>query len=209
MKKSLVIIIVAIAAVFAFASCKAVTVPAEEQASEQQAEAAVDETVEDAQPAEDEAVNETDFGARGALAAQEYTLEEMLEYAIQDEYLARQEYESIMEEYGEINPFANIIKAEEYHIELLTGLYDDYDLELPEDTAINYVVVPENLDLTYDIGVQAEIDNIAMYEKFLEQDLPDDVRAVFIELRDASENHLAAFEKGPRGAGQGNGNGNG
>ena len=205
MKKYLAIIIVLTAAVFAFASCKAETVPAEEQTSEPQAETAVDETLKDAQDAEDDTVTESDFGARGALAAQEYTLEEMLEYAIQDEYLARQEYESIMEEYGEQNPFANIITAEEYHIELLTGLYDDYGLELPEDTAIDYVVVPESLDLTYDIGVQAEIDNIAMYEKFLEQELPDDVRAVFIELRDASENHLAAFEKGPRGGGRGNG----
>ncbi len=205
MKKSLVIIIVVIAAVVAFASCKAETIPVDEQTTEQQTQAAVSEAAEDAQASEDASTNETDFGARGALAAQDYTLEAMLEYAIQDEYLARQEYESIIQEYGAINPFANIIKAEEYHIELLTGLYDDYDLTLPEDTAIDYVVVPESLDLTYEIGVQAEIDNIAMYEKFLEQDLPDDVRVVFTELRDASENHLAAFEKGPRGGGRGNG----
>ncbi len=205
MKKSLVIIIVVIAAVVAFASCKAETVPVDEQATEQHTQAAVSEAAEDAQTSEDASTNENDFGAQGALAAQGYTLEAMLEYAIQDEYLARQEYESIMKEYGAINPFANIIKAEEYHIELLTGLYDDYDFTLPEDTAIDYVVVPESVDLTYEIGVQAEIDNIAMYEKFLEQDLPDDVRVVFTELRDASENHLAAFEKGPRGGGRGNG----
>ena len=205
MKKSLVIIIVVIATVVAFASCKAETIPVDEKTTEQQTQAAVSEAAEDAQTSEDASTNENDFGAQGALAAQGYTLEAMLEYAIQDEYLARQEYESIMKEYGEINPFANIIKAEEYHIELLTGLYDDYDLTLPEDTAIDYVVVPESVDLTYEIGVQAEIDNIAMYEKFLEQDLPDDVRVVFTELRDASENHLAAFEKGPRGGGRGNG----
>jgi len=34
-----------------------------------------------------------------------------------------------------------------------------------------------------------------MYEQFLDADLSDDVRAVFIELRDGSKNHLAAFER--------------
>ena len=33
-----------------------------------------------------------------------------------------------------------------------------------------------------------------MYNLFLEQELPDDVRDVFIALRDASMKHLTAFE---------------
>ena len=38
--------------------------------------------------------------------------------------------------------------------------------------------------------VAGEVDNIAMYNKFLEQDIPDDVRATFTALRNASEGHL-------------------
>ena len=34
-----------------------------------------------------------------------------------------------------------------------------------------------------------------MYEAFLQQDLPQDVQDVFTALRDASQNHLAAFER--------------
>ena len=41
----------------------------------------------------------------------------------------------------------------------------------------------------------AEVKNIAMYEKFLDQDLPDDIRLVFANLMQASEKHLAAFER--------------
>jgi hypothetical protein len=44
-------------------------------------------------------------------------------------------------------------------------------------------------------GVQAEIDNIAMYDSFLQQTLPEDVKLVFVELRDASKNHLASFQR--------------
>jgi hypothetical protein len=42
--------------------------------------------------------------------------------------------------------------------------------------------------------VQAEIDNIAMYESFLEKELPADVAGLFAELKRASENHLRAFQ---------------
>ena len=34
-----------------------------------------------------------------------------------------------------------------------------------------------------------------MYEEFLKQDIPQDIKDTFIALRDASKNHLNAFEK--------------
>ncbi len=199
MKKSLIIIIIAMLVVASFASCVNVNDAAEAKNGMEKNEATETKTQEPDANISEQA--DEDFGAKGALSGENLTLEEMLMYAIQDEYLARQEYESIMDVYGEQRPFNNIIKAEVTHIELLKELYDEYDITIPQDTAIDHVVVPDSLDISFDIGVQAEIDNIAMYEMFLEQDLPDDVREVFIELRDASKNHLAAFEKGPRGQG--------
>ena len=145
----------------------------------------------------------SDFGAKSALLQGELTTEAMLRYAIEDEYLARQEYESIMAVFGEQNPFSNIIVAEERHIELLKEIYQTYGYDLPEDLAIDHVVIPESIVVALEVGVAAEIDNIAMYEKFLEQELPDDIRAVFVELRDGSISHLAAFERGERGNGSG------
>lgn len=145
-----------------------------------------------------------DFGAKSAFEKVDLNIEEMLRYAIQDEYLARQEYELIIEEYGEQRPFINIIKAEEYHIEMLKEIYETYGYEVPVDNAIEHTVLPESLEEAFDIGVQAEIDNIAMYEMFLENELPNDIHDVFIVLRDGSKNHLAAFEKGVRGGGRGN-----
>ena len=134
-----------------------------------------------------------DFGAKGAEGKTALNVEQMLTYAIQDEYLARAEYELIIEEYGSIRPFTNIMAAEERHIEWVTELFDDYGYRLPKDTAHMYVVLPKDLKSSFETGVQAEIDNIAMYESFLQEDLPEDVRDLFERLQQASENHLRAF----------------
>ena len=126
----------------------------------------------------------------------EYSLEEMLNYAIQDEYLAKAEYELIISEYGEIRPFTNIVQAEQTHIDLLVPLFETYGYDLPENNAAESVVLPESITSAIATGVEAEEINIAMYQVFLAQDnLPDDVRTVFEYLINASEHHLAAFSK--------------
>jgi len=150
---------------------------------------------------------EADYGAAGASSDDSYTLEEMLTYAIEDEYLAKAEYEKIMEEYGQQRPFTNIMEAEETHIELLLPLFEAYGIDVASDDSTDYLVIPESVEEALKVGVQAEIDNIAMYEKFLAGDLPEDVREVFEELMNASKNHLSAFERGTsRNAGTGEGN---
>jgi hypothetical protein len=136
---------------------------------------------------------QADFGAKGAEGKSGLTIEQMLTYAIQDEYLARAEYELIIGEYGSIRPFTNIMAVEVRHIEWVTELLDEYGYSVPEDTADRYVVLPEDLESSFETGVQAEIDNIAMYESFLREDLPGDVRDLFEQLQRASENHLRAF----------------
>ena len=153
----------------------------------------------------------TDIGAAGAYVDKEYSLEEMLVYAMEDEYLAQTEYDVIMDTYGVQKPFSNIIKAEATHISLLEPLFEEYDVSVPEKDWESLVVVPETLDAAYAIGVDAEEKNIAMYESFLKENLPDDVREVFESLMNASEKHLAAFQRQVDGVtgGSGNGAGNG
>ena len=138
--------------------------------------------------------NASNYGAEGAKEDTNPNLEEMFTYAIQDEYLARAEYYMIMEKYGVIRPFSNIVKAEEYHVSLLVPLFEKYGYKVPYDDAKEYVVIPTNLKAAIEIGVKAEIDNIAMYKNFLKQDLPADVQEVFEELKSASGNHLRAFK---------------
>ena len=153
------------------------------------------------------ALGETPFGAAALSEGKTYTVEEMLTYAIQDEYLARAEYKVIMDAYGEQRPFINIMKAEGVHVQRLLPLFTAYGVTVLEDTALELTVKPDSLAAAYEAGVTAEVNNIAMYEAFLKQeDLPDDVRAVFEALTRASGNHLRAFEGNANKQGMGNQN---
>lgn len=136
-----------------------------------------------------------EFGSGAVTEGKTYTTEEMLTYAIQDEYMALAEYEAIVAAYGDGNPFSNLIEAEKYHITLLTGLFETYGYAVPANDAADRVALPDSLSASYDVGVEAETNNIAMYETFLAQDVPDDVAAVFSALKDASGNHLTAFQQ--------------
>ena len=214
MKKPRIITVVLILAFVLMTGCTVDSTVAQESTQSASADGAAMDGAEetdastDSNDAADTAVD--DFGAAGAiLYGEDLSIEQMMTYAIQDEYLARQTYEDIMAEYGEVTPFSNIIEAEVYHIELLTALFDTYGYTLPEDNAAAYVAAPRSFEEALQAGVVAEEDNIAMYTTFLEYDLPDDVRGVFEDLRAASENHLAAFERSQGGGGQGKGNGNG
>lgn len=153
------------------------------------------------------ALGETPFGAAALSEGKTYTVEEMLTYAIQDEYLARAEYKVIMDAYGEQRPFINIMKAEGVHVQRLLPLFTAHGVTVPEDTALEHTVKPDSLAAAYEAGVTAEVNNIAMYEAFLKQsDLPDDVRAVFEALTRASGNHLRAFEQNANKQGMGSQN---
>lgn len=135
------------------------------------------------------------YGASAASEKEDFTLEEMMKYAIEDERLAFAEYNYIIEEFNVNRPFSNIVKAEATHESLLLDLYEQYDMEVPSFDGKDHVVLPSSLKEIYEVGVEAEIANIAMYDKFLSQDLDADVRSVFERLKDGSVKHLASFNK--------------
>jgi len=137
-----------------------------------------------------------DYGAIGALSAPSLTLPQMLTYALQDEYLAQTRYNNILNTFGNIQTFVQIREAEMRHIAALLPLFERYQVPLPIDISESFVTPPDNLKAAYAAGVQGEIENISMYEKFLAESIPNDVRMVFTQLRNASLNHLAAFERG-------------
>lgn len=140
-------------------------------------------------------VNSNLFGAEAAKSDKDLTLQDMLTYAIQDEYLARARYSLVIEKFGEQRPFSNIVNAEITHINHLLPLFNKYNITIPPDTSKNYVKVPISIKESLETGIQGEIENIAMYERFLKQSIPSDVKMVFTQLRNASLNHLEAFKR--------------
>lgn len=137
------------------------------------------------------------FGAKGALNDNTITVKEALNYAIEDEYIALSRYSAVISKYGYIRPFTHIQFAEKRHISSLFRLFNNLDISIPKDKTTNFVTEPESLRLAFESAIHAEKNNIAMYNKFLEQDnIPNPVREVFTNLRDASKNHLTAFQRG-------------
>jgi len=135
------------------------------------------------------------YGAKGALSDQDLTINDMLTYAVQDEYLAHGEYMAIMEKFGQQRPYVNIAKSEETHLAYLEEVYLAFNMEFPKDASAEHIVVPNSLLEAAKVGVQTEIDNIAMYELFMKKELPENVYKVFYALKSGSENHLKAFQK--------------
>jgi len=138
------------------------------------------------------------YGSAGAAAnASSWSLEQMLRYAIEDEYFARADG-AVMRKFGEARPFSNIKQSEDQHIGWLSEVYAARKLAVPADDAASRVPVPATLLDAYKTGEQAEIDNIAMYNAFLRSPILGrsenrDVRDLFERLMNASENHLRAF----------------
>lgn len=117
--------------------------------------------------------------------------------AIQDEYHAEQIYLKVLDDFGDVLPFLNIVVAEVRHSTSIGGLFENRGWVVP-DSDWNSGNVPGFVTLSQacGTGVDAERANIALYDELLEGDLPSDVRRVFESVRAASlNNHLPAFER--------------
>lgn len=125
------------------------------------------------------------------------SLKSFLDRALQDEYFAFNTYKKVIEKFGEVKPFSNIIQAEQKHISLLLSLYQKYGIE-PSLNSGEFSPLSESLAGNCQGGVEAEIKNAELYKKELLPSVASyaDVAEVFTELMNASlQNHLEAFKR--------------
>jgi len=123
------------------------------------------------------------------------TLHEALITALDDEYRARATYQTVLDHYGQVWPFANIVHAEERHIAALVSMFQRYGLAMPADRWTGSIVLNGSLVAECEAGVAAEIRNYQMYDNLLAQVSEPDVRMVFSNLRNVSAyHHLPAFK---------------
>ena len=121
---------------------------------------------------------------------------EALQTALEDEYKAWSVYEQVIADFGAVRPFTSIQKAEENHISALENLFTRYGLEVPENEWLGNVPSFDTLAEACAAGVQAEIDNGALYDELFDGVDNEDLIQVFTALQTASETrHLPAFER--------------
>jgi len=116
--------------------------------------------------------------------------------ALDDEYKARATYARIIEDFGGVRPFVNIVEAEKRHISALLGLFERYGIAPPPDRWTGAPPRFSNLLEACAEAVQAEIDNVAIYDRVLKTTARADILSVYHALREASlERHLPAFRR--------------
>lgn len=129
-------------------------------------------------------------------------VQEALTSALMDEYHAEAFYDAVLDQFGQVRPFVNIIRAEQNHASAIITLMQAYGMATPENTLLGSAEVAAAVPATFGaacaVGVQAEMDNAGLYDGKL---LPAvvgyaDITFVLENLRDASQNmHLPAFQR--------------
>jgi len=118
--------------------------------------------------------------------------------ALQDEYRTENLYKQVLEQLGDTRPFAHIVYAEQRHSAALERVYSRRGLVAPDSNwrDLGKDLPGESLQEACQVAVEAERDNVSLYDELLERDLPADVVQVFQHLRAASlERHLPAFTR--------------
>ena len=135
---------------------------------------------------------------------------EALSEALEDEYKARATYQKVIERFGPVRPFVNIVEAEGRHVAAILAQFRRLGANPPADTWQERAKTPNSMAQACADAVQAEIENDAMYSRLLEQVTDAEVRKVLLRLQEASRTqHLPAFqrcaERGRGGHGRGHG----
>ncbi len=134
-----------------------------------------------------------EYAETGLLSEME---EEALLMALDDEYKAWSIYDQVIADFGAARPFTSIQKAEANHIAALVNLFERYELDVPVNEWPGNVPVFDTLSEACAAGVQAEIDNAALYDQLFDMADNPDILRVLTSLQRASETkHLPAFER--------------
>lgn len=123
-------------------------------------------------------------------------LEAVLLEALDDERKAEATYAAVIRKFGEVRPFTNIIAAERRHSAAIERQMVRLGFPIPTNVWEGRGSAPATLAEACRMAIEAEIENIALYDR-LPPTIPDDVvRQVLQNLPDASrDNHLLAFRR--------------
>ena len=124
-------------------------------------------------------------------------LEKILLDALEDERKAEATYAAVIEKFGPVRPFTNIISAERRHSKAIENQLFRLGFEIPDNTWEGKGTAPLSIAAACEQAIHAEIENIALYDRLIPQINDMVVKQVFENLQNASRNnHLPAFQRG-------------
>lgn len=112
------------------------------------------------------------------------------------EYAASAQYRAVVDEFGPVEPYASIQAAEEQHVDALTRQLERLGVTVPPNPYTGRISAPTDLEAAATAWAAWETDNIALYDRLLEEVRGDEpLTRVFTNLRSASQEiHLPTFE---------------
>ncbi len=116
--------------------------------------------------------------------------------ALDDEYHAWAVYDQVIKDFGSVNPFVNIKKAEENHIAAVKNLLTAYGVAIPANPWLGNVPHFDSLAAAYAGAIAAESANVTLYDTLKASTTKADLLRVYNSLQRASQQqHLPAFQR--------------
>ena len=111
------------------------------------------------------------------------------------EYAALASYQAVLDEYGDVEPYATIMAAEARHADALIRQLDRLGVDVPENPYLGDIPAPADLETAAEAWAEGEILNVELYDQLIADAQSEQVIKVFNNLRSASlDSHLPAFE---------------
>lgn len=120
---------------------------------------------------------------------------EALKRALDDEYHAIAVYQKVIDTFGPVAPFSNILKAEQQHATAVIRLMQKYGVTVPPNPWLGNTPTFDTVAEACAAGVEAELLNRDLYDQLKAVTTRADLLQVFNALEASSEyNHLPAFQ---------------
>jgi len=84
---------------------------------------------------------------------------------LQDEYRAAAVYEAVLQRYGQVLPFSNIVRAERQHAASIAALFTARGFAVPTPEAQVEIPAFASVAAACEMGATAEVENIALYDR--------------------------------------------
>jgi rubrerythrin len=124
------------------------------------------------------------------------SVQRALTLALLDEYNARDSYQGVIDRFGPVQPFGNILAAEERHISALVRHFHVLGLTIPQpDKKLR--AAPTSLRDACRAAAEGERESVALYTRLLPMVTGQpEIESTFRNLQAASrDRHLPAFER--------------
>jgi hypothetical protein len=110
------------------------------------------------------------------------------------EYAALASYQSVLDKYGQVEPYATILQAEARHADALIRQLERLGVDVPENPYLGEIAAPADLQTAAEAWAEGEILNVELYDYLISQTDNTQILKVLGNLRRASlESHLPAF----------------